>query len=318
MPGRPYLDGLRYQIIRERGTATAALQTRRVDVAFPGETPKPIADQLRSTVPRLVITPVGTAVIDHLLMNATRPPFDNPKVRLALSRAIDRRGFIEALYQGGAARGASMAPKPHGVWGLLDGELQALPGHGGASEEKAKARALLAEAGFGAGNPLKLEMQTRGLPAFVDIASFVVNELKRVGIDAGLRQVETAQWEPQKVRGDFTFASDRTAMEPDDPDATFYEHYACGSSRNHSRYCDPELTRLIDQQSQELDRAKRHALVRTIQRKLEDAGVSPVLSWRLDYFAAWPHVKNLVPHHSIYSWGRLQDVWVDPAVTPRP
>jgi len=42
--GRPYLDGLRYLIIPERGTATAALQAGRVDVAFPGETPKPIAD----------------------------------------------------------------------------------------------------------------------------------------------------------------------------------------------------------------------------------------------------------------------------------
>jgi hypothetical protein len=57
--------------------------------------------------------------------------------------------------------------------------------------------------------------------------------------------------------------------------------------------------------------------VRTIQHKLAEAAVSPILCWRLDYFAAWPHVKNLVPHHSIYGWGRLQDVWLDPSLTPR-
>src|SRR5215475_3895598 len=49
--GRPYLDGLRYLIIAERETATAALQTGRVDVAFPGETTRPIADQLKKAAP---------------------------------------------------------------------------------------------------------------------------------------------------------------------------------------------------------------------------------------------------------------------------
>jgi len=308
--GRPYLDGLRYPIIGDRSTATAALQIGRVDAAFPGETPKPIAEQLRKAVPRLVITPVSTGVIDHLIVNASKPPFDNVKVRVAVSRAIDRRALIEAVYQGGATVGASLAPTPYGVWGLLDRDLQTLPGAGKAPEEKAKARALLTEAGFGS-TPLKLDMVTRGLPAFTDLSSFVVSELKRTGVDVALRQIESAQWEPLKTRGDFTIATDRTGIEPDDPDANFYENHGCHSPRNYSRYCDEELSQLIDRQSQELDPARRLALVREIQRRLEDTAVRPVLDWRLDYYAVWPHVKNLVPHHSIYSWGRLQEVWVD-------
>ena len=36
--------------------------------------------------------------------------------------------------------------------------------------------------------------------------------------------------------------------------------------------------------------------------KLEQAAARPALEWRLDYFTVWPHVKNLVPHHSIYGW----------------
>lgn len=71
------------------------------------------------------------------------------------------------------------------------------------------------------------------------------------------------------------------------------------------------MTRFFDQQSQELDPKKRMALVQEIQRKLEEAAVRPVLLWRLDYFTVWPYVKNLVPHHSIYSWGRMQEVWRD-------
>jgi peptide/nickel transport system substrate-binding protein len=318
VPGRPYLDGLRYVVIRERATATAALQTRQVDVAFPGDTTKGMADQLRVAAPKLRITEVGTAVVDHMLVNATRPPFDNPKVRVAVSRAIDRAALIEAVYHGGAAIGGAMAPRPHGVWGLLDKDLKALVWSGRGTEEKARARALLAEAGYGPGNPLKLELQTRGLPAFLDLASFVATELKRVGVEVGVRQVETSTWEPQKIRKEFVFGVDRTSMEPDDPDATFYEHYACNSPRSYSGYCDPEITRLIEAQSQELDRARRLALVHAIQRRLAEAASNPVLCWRLDYFAIWPHVQNLVPHHSLYGWGRLQDVWLDRALIARP
>src|SRR4029453_3470444 len=67
--GRPYLAGLRYLIIGERGTATAALQAGRVDTAFPGQTPKPIAERLKKAVPQLVMTTVNTSVIDHLVVN---------------------------------------------------------------------------------------------------------------------------------------------------------------------------------------------------------------------------------------------------------
>ena len=308
--GRPYLDGLRYTIIRERGTATAALQAGRVDVAFPGDTPKSIAEQLTRAVPKMLTTPVGTGVVDHLLFNASKPPFDNPKLREAVSRAIDRRGLIEALYQGGATVGGPMAPRPYGVWSLPEAEVRALPGYGPPADERAKARALLAAAGFAA-SAVKAEIMTRNLPGFLELSSFVASELKRVGIDVAVRPIDSAQWEALKVRGEFTLAADRTGMEPDDPDVTFYESYGCNSPRNYEHYCDPELTRLFDQQSQELNAAKRLALVQTIQRKLGAAALRPALAWRLDYFARWPSVKNLTPHHSIYGWGRLQDVWLD-------
>jgi hypothetical protein len=36
-----------------------------------------------------------------------------------------------------------------------------------------------------------------------------------------------------------------------------------------------------------------------------------VLSWRLDYFTIWPHVHNMIPHQSIFNFGRFQEVWRD-------
>src|SRR3989442_145593 len=203
--------------------------------------------------PQLVITPVGTSVVDHLIINTRKAPFDSVKVREAVSRAIDRRALIAAVYQGGAVVGAWMAPRPYGVWGLVEGDLRGLPGYGNPGDEKAKARTLLAEAGFGPARPLKAEMLTRGLPAFADLSSFVISELKRVGIEASLRQVESSQWYPLQARGEFQIGTDRNGIEPDDPDAHFYEFIGCRSPRNYSGYRDEEITRLIEQHSQELD-----------------------------------------------------------------
>jgi hypothetical protein len=68
---------------------------------------------------------------------------------------------------------------------------------------------------------------------------------------------------------------------------------------------------MFDRQSQELDAKKRIGLVWDIQKKLEGDAARPMMGWRLDYFTQWPHVKNLVPHHNIYNYGRMQDVWMD-------
>jgi ABC-type transport system substrate-binding protein len=258
-----------------------------------------------------VVTQVNAGVLDHLTINSRKPPFDNVTVRQALSRAVDRRGLSAAVYQGAAVLGGSMMPSPYGVWGMLESNLRSLPGYGEPGREQAKARTLLADAGFGPSKPLKVEVLSRRLPAFVDISAFVIAELQRVGIDASLRQVDTPQWGPLQTRGEFELGVDRNGMEPDDPDANFYEYFGCGSPRNYTGFCSEEMTRLFDQQSQELDPKKRMALVQDIQRKLEEAAVRPVLLWRLDYFTVWPYVRNLVPHHSIYSWGRMQEVWRD-------
>jgi len=310
--GRPYLDGIRYLVIKNIGTRVAAVQAGRADASFPGDVSGSRAAELKKAVPQLVITKTHQNVNDNLIMNTKKPPFDQVKVRLALSLAIDRAEYVKTVHQGtDAIVGASMAPKPYGVWGLLEKDVKTLPGYGNAAANRAKAKKLLAEAGYGPSKPLKVEMGTRAIAIYVDFASFVVAQLKLVGVEAELKQFETAQWHPKVTRRDYELGANLTGIGPDDPDANFFENYSCGSPRNYTDYCDEQVMKMIEAQSQELDPKKRLALVWQIQKKLEMDVARPVMGWRLAYMTEWPHVKNLVPHQSIYNWARMQEVWLD-------
>jgi peptide/nickel transport system substrate-binding protein len=154
-------------------------------------------------------------------------------------------------------------------------------------------------------------MITRTSPIYMDLASFVVDQLRQVGVDVNLKQMDTTAWFPALARRDYLIGANLTAPGIDDPDVYLYENFKCGTSRNYTDYCNEAVDRLIDQQSQELDRDKRQKLVWQIQKQLEADVARPMLGWRKEYFTQWPHVKNLVAHNSLYNWGRMQDVWLD-------
>jgi peptide/nickel transport system substrate-binding protein len=311
VPDRPYLDGIRYSIITERGTRLAALQAGRLDAFLPLEMTKLMAETVKKNAPSLVIAEVGQNGSDNVIPNHKRPPFDNVAVRRAVSLAMDRHAYVQGVRQNGAVVGAALMPKPLGFWGLGEGDFRSLPGYRDPNQDKAEARRLLTTAGFGPGKPLRLEMVTRTIPIYLDLASFVVDQLRQVGVEATIKQLDTAAWFPALARRDYHIGANLTAGGFDDPDAYLYENYKCGASRNYTDYCSDEMDRLIDLQSQELDRAKRLKLVYDIQRKLEAEVARPMLGWRKEYFVTWPHVKNLVPHNSLYNYGRMQEVWLD-------
>ncbi|HEX6079736.1 MAG TPA: ABC transporter substrate-binding protein [Methylomirabilota bacterium] len=309
--GRPYLDGVRYTIIVERGTRVAALQAGQVDVAYPGDTTISIAETLKAAVPGMVFTETATNVSENLLLNSKKPPFDNIKVRRALSLAIDRRAYTKTVHRGAAVIGAAMSPRPWGTWGLLEKDLNSLPGYGGVEAGRSQAKKLLAEAGFGPSNPLKVEIVTRAIAIYLDFAGFVVSDLKQVGVDATLKQIDTAQWHPMVTRREFQMGANLTGLGVDDPDANFYENFSCGSPRNYGDYCNEEVGRLVEQQSQEIDLTKRLALVAQIQKKLEEDAARPTMGWRTDRFAHHSYVKNLILNQVTYNCCRLQEVWLD-------
>jgi peptide/nickel transport system substrate-binding protein len=309
--GRPYLDGIKFVVIRDRSTQIAALQSGQLDVSGSGWN-RTNAENAKNGAPRLVVVEADSNVNDNVLVNFKKAPFTDIRVRRAINLALDRKAYLVGPRQGAATFGGALLPRPAGVWGLPAAEIAKLPGMGDSVKQKAEAKKLLAEAGFGPSSPLKITVSTRALAIYVDTASWMVDQLQQVGVEATLEQIETGVWHPKMTRLEYQVALNLTGVGIDDPDAQLYENYRCGSQRNFSGYCSEEIDRLMAEQSQVLDPKKRLALVNEIDRKLQADGARPVLGWGKQYAVSWPHVKGWAVHeNSIYNVGRRQDVWLD-------
>ena len=81
----------------------------------------------------------------------------------------------------------------------------------------------------------------------------MADQLRQVGVEAIVKQIETAQYFPMLTRREFQIGANLTASGIDDPDGYFFENYKCGASRNYTDYCDEAVDKLIDVQSAELD-----------------------------------------------------------------
>lgn len=176
---------------------------------------------MKQAVPSLVVAETGQIGTDNVIMNHKKPPFDNVSVRRAVSLAMDRAAFVQGVRHGGAVVGTTVMPRPFGAWSMPEKDMRALPGYRGSTQDKGEARRLLAEAGFGPARPLKVELTTRAFAIYVDLASFVADQLRQVGVEATVKQIETSAFFPALARRDYLIGANLTAAAVDDPDVYF-------------------------------------------------------------------------------------------------
>ena len=111
----------------------------------------------------------------------------------------------------------------------------------------------MAKLGYGPDKRLAVKVSTRNIPPYRDPAAVLIGQLREIYIDAELDPVDTTSWYPRLLRKDFTVGLNVTETGVDDPDQQFYENYVCGSDRNYTGYCNPEVDKLVDRQSMEAD-----------------------------------------------------------------
>jgi peptide/nickel transport system substrate-binding protein len=312
-PGRPYLDGIEYTIVPNRSTAILAFTAGKFDMTWPYVVTVPLLKDIKGQAPQAICELRTTNASINLLVNRDKPPFDNADLRRAMALALDRKPFIDILTEGEGKIGGAMLPPPEGLWGMPPELLQTVPGYGpDVQKNRAAARELMQKLGYGPDKRLPLKISTRNIPAYRDPAVILIDQLKEIYIDGELEPIETANWHIKVTRKDYTVALNATGGGVDDPDQQFYENYACGSDRNYSGYCNPELDKEFDRQSAETDQEKRKKLVWEIDRKLQEDGARPIIYHGIAATCWKPQVKGLTTMvNSIYNGWRFEDVWLD-------
>ena len=310
-PGRPYLDGVEYTIIRDPSTATLAFIAGKFDMTFPYELTVPQFDDVRSQVPQAICELSPGAVNRHLLINRDTPPFNNPDLRRAMALSIDRKAFVDILSQGQGEIGGILQPPPGGLWGMPADQIAQLPGYDpDVVKNREQARQIMQKLGYGPDNRLKIKVTTREWSIYRDPAVLLIDQLKHVFIDGELEMVDTAQYFPKIQRKDYTAALNLQTSGPD-PDPAVQLFYGCGSNVNWDGYCNPEMDKLIEQQSREADPGRRKRLLWTIERKLAEDNVRPIIFYSRGGTCEQPWVKGLtIMVNSIFNGWRMEDVWL--------
>jgi peptide/nickel transport system substrate-binding protein len=313
-PGRPYLDGIEHKIIKDVSTRLLSFIAGNEDVYF-GVTMPQLKD-VKNQVPHAICAMTIPNVARNLIVNRDAPPFDNPELRRAISLTIDRQAFVDIIAEGQGAIGGVMQPPPEGVWGMPPYAMRNLPGYDpDVATSRARARKIMEKLGYGPNKRLSVTVATRNLAPYRDPAVILISQLKEIYIDADLDPVDTTQWYPRLTRKDFKVGLNVTETAVDDPDVAFYENYVCGAQRNYTGYCNPEIDKLIDQQSAEANIEKRKKLVWEIERKLIDDDVRPILFYTRVANCREPQVKGLTTMvNSIYNSWRFEDLWLEQGV----
>jgi peptide/nickel transport system substrate-binding protein len=309
-PGKPYLDGYRADFITG-GAVMAGYKTGRIAAEFRGVTPVQRDELVEALGDRVEVSESPWLSTLLIAFNTHRPPFDDARVRRALSLAIDRWGAAARLqgstflkYVGGVMRPGSSMATP-------EAELVTIPGFAhdiAASREEA--RRLLAEAGV---HDLKLTVMVRDIPMpHYAGADLLAASWREIGVTT--TQDRRNIWDWQKVidGGQFDVALDFSGDFYDDPTiqlTKFVSHDL--SPVNYSGSTDRFLDALFIGQAVTSDPRQRAKIVRDFERHaLTEAYTVPLLWWnRIVATSATLKGWSITPSHFIGQ--DLTDVWLD-------
>jgi peptide/nickel transport system substrate-binding protein len=312
-PGLPYLDGVEYRIVPSQATRTLSFVSGQFDMTGPGDVTAAIMKDIKAQSPKATCESTGTNVTGLLMVNHKSPAVQDPRVRRAISLALDRNAFVTAQHGHGRQGGIMMSP-PYGNWGLTPEQLQQIPGYGKDVEKnRAEARKLMEEAGYGPSKKLRLTYIVRlSTPSYIIGSTLVADQLRTIYIDGEIEQKEYTVFTGLLTKGAYTLAFHTTGSAVDDPDIVLYENYMCKSLRNYTHYCNPAIEAKIQEQSMTVDPKKRKELVQQIDLQLQQDVARATLYQTLSTTCWHPHVKGFVrATNGIYTHNRLENVWIE-------
>jgi peptide/nickel transport system substrate-binding protein len=310
----PYIDRVDVVVDEDNASRTAAFLAGKFDLGWenPGTINRSdwvqIADTLKTRRPGLKTAEFTSNVVSDVFMRTDKPPFNDPRVRQAVSLAIDRKGFIDATLEGvGVVNGPMAAALAD--WALPIAEL----GEGARyyRYDPAEAKRLLAAAGHPKGFQASVCFATYGSTQLVDQMQLVLKYLKDVGIDAKLDQKEYGAYQATCRLGKFESMGFGPLTPFLEPDNFLFGQYYTGEPRNRSHVADPALDDLLVRQRRTADVKARRDVIHQIQRHLAKQQYYVHVPSQV-YIAVWDSaLKNYGPNLGFDYGGRLVNAWLD-------
>ena len=260
----PKIDEVIYKAIQEDGARIAALEAGQADII--SNIPPHEVARLKAN-PRIRVQQVQGLRPIFLVLSPAYKPLDNPKVRRAITHAIDRERIIKHILEGYA----------YPLSGLLSPQVFGYePSAKAYSYDPEKAKQQLTEAGFANGFEIDYYSPTGRYPKDREVAQVIVEQLSKVGIRANLKTPEWSIFNTDYKNGKYPmYLTGRGSLT--DADTLFQQYFRTGMTRRTLGYSNPKLDEILELQQLTFDVRKREKLLWEAHRLiLEDAPAVPL------------------------------------------
>jgi peptide/nickel transport system substrate-binding protein len=299
-PGKPYADKLIVSLMAEAPARDVAFRNKEIDTSVLG----PAQYVAYQADPNLkgTIAEVAEVFTRYMGMNPSFKPFSDKRVRQAINYAIDTDLIINKLVKGKAYRATSWLPLTSPAY---DKSMKPYP------FDPAKAKALLAEAGYPSGFEFEWttsQNESWGLP----IVEAVIPMLDKVGIKAKVKQVETAVLAEVVRTGDFQAYVYSQSTGPD-PLAALKCYYSKTpqSACNYMSFKNADFDKIIDEAAQTDDSAKRIQLLQKANALLYEEAPVWFFNYNKAVMAVQPWLKGVQLNATELTHQNVEDLWVD-------
>lgn len=257
--GAPKFDSIVYKVVPEMATAVTMVESGEAD--FMINVPPEHLDRLKNN-PDITVTQLQGNPTRYLGFNFEKKPFDNLKVRQAISYALDRDAYIGTLN--------GLGYKSRGIIGpRLIGYNEEVEQHG-YDHDPAKAKQLLTEAGFP--NGFKTTLTVGNTDIYMKMAPFIQAQLKEIGIDVELNVVDWASFLAFiKAGKQEMFLNGWSNVTGDGEELLYPMFYSQNiDSSNYARYNKPDMDELILKTRVTVDQNERASYIREANIKFTD------------------------------------------------